>query len=113
MYSKWGGLAADHRAERHQRIHVAAGGESVERGRYLPGTGHADEHDVVAPGAANQQELARALDEALDDAAVEARRHQPEPDAGRVGGGRHVGALIRIRGRPFDAGDGSDGSETG
>ena len=66
--------------------------QGVECRGYLPGSGNPDNQEILFPDPVFHQEPSGTLEQALHDAAVEARRDQADPDTGRIGGRLHFGA---------------------
>ena len=62
------GLAADHRAERDQRVEVAGLREPLQRERRLQRAGHRDDRDVALGDAGLLQRAQRAGEQAVADA---------------------------------------------
>ena len=78
-------VAADHAAERHQRVEAAAAGEATHGHRQLEGPGHAHHRQLARLTAALEPGGLRSLEKACDDEIVEARCHD-----------RHL-ASVRVR----------------
>ena len=77
-------VAADHAAERHDRVEAAAAGEAAHRHRQLEGAGHAHHRQLARLTAALEPGGLRSLEKTRDDEIVEARRDDRHLASARV-----------------------------
>ena len=81
------GLAADHAADRDQRVEVPGRRQPRQHQRHLEGAGHGDVRDVVLVDAERDEFVDAGLGERATGPLVEARLHDADPqiDAVKVG----------------------------